>query len=296
MLVLLVVIVASSKHSLGQDSLVVSKPKGNNVVWLAETGLTAGSLALLTKVWYTEPKNEFHAFNDANEWLQMDKVGHGVASYQILRINSQLLEWSGIEQHKAVSKSFWLGMGYMTAIEVLDGFSPTYGASFTDLGANYAGALLYLLQYKTNSLDCFTLKYGFKTSGLAGYRPNLLGKSYAEQWLKDYNGQTYWLSLGLNRLTGVKVIPDWLNLALGYGAGGMLGGKANPMVNEQGLVLPELKREREYFLSLDINTEKIFKRKRNVNRAFRLVSFIKIPLPGVKFTGNGRVNWQWLAG
>jgi hypothetical protein len=50
---------------------------------------------------------------------------------------------------------------------------------------------------------------------------NVLGSSLAEQMLKDYNGQTYWLSVNLHSF---YKNPKWLNLAIGYGANGMLTG------------------------------------------------------------------------
>jgi hypothetical protein len=42
--------------------------------------------------------------------------------------------------------------------------------------------------------------------------------------LKDYNGQTYWLSVNLHSFYKGSKIPKWLNLAIGYGANGMLTG------------------------------------------------------------------------
>jgi hypothetical protein len=45
-----------------------------------------------------------------------------------------------------------------------------------------------------------------------------------EQMLKDYNGQTYWLSVNLHSFYKGSKIPKWLNLAIGYGANGMLTG------------------------------------------------------------------------
>jgi hypothetical protein len=45
------------------------------------------------------------------------------------------------------------------------------------------------------------------------YRPNVLGSSLGTN-AKDYNGQTYWLSVNLHSF--IKA-PKWLNLAIGYG-------------------------------------------------------------------------------
>jgi hypothetical protein len=60
----------------------------------------------------------------------------------------------------------------------------------------------------------------------AQYRPNVLGSSFVEQILKDYNGQ----NLLAVRLTYIPFqgskIPKWLNLAIGYGADGMITGNS----------------------------------------------------------------------
>jgi hypothetical protein len=67
-----------------------------------------------------------------------------------------------------------------------------------------------------------TPKFSFHTTQYAQYRPNVLGSSLAEQMLKDYNGQTYWLSVNTPSIKAQN--PKWLNLAIGYGANGMLTG------------------------------------------------------------------------
>ena len=50
--------------------------------------------------------------------------------------------------------------------------------------------------------------------------------------LKDYNGQTYWLSANLKSFFPGSNIPPWLNVAIGYGADGMFGGFENKWIDE----------------------------------------------------------------
>src|SRR5881392_128509 len=41
----------------------------------------------LYELWYKDyPLESFHFFNDADEWLQMDKAGHVVTSYYIGKV------------------------------------------------------------------------------------------------------------------------------------------------------------------------------------------------------------------
>lgn len=279
--------------ALAQDLSENSKRSNPKWFLIGESGLAGLSLVGLSSIWYDQPARGFHAFNDASEWLQMDKVGHYTSAYQAVRINSQILNWAGVNETLAVRYSLYQTLAYLTAVEVLDGFSPEYGASFTDLGANAAGALVYYVQFKSNTTDYFTFKYSYRNSGLSQYRPKLLGANSPERWLKDYNAQTYWLSLNIKKISGLEKFPNWLNLAIGYGANGLLGGKTNPGQNEMGEVLPDLSRKREWALSFDINLEKLFPSKKGVNRAFRIVSFIKIPLPGVVISKNEAPQWRF---
>jgi hypothetical protein len=79
-------------------------------------------------------------------------------------------------------------------------------------------ALLYLSP--VNVGERITPKFSFHTTQYAQYRPNVLGSSLAEQMLKDYNGQTYWLSIYTPSIKAQK--PKWLNYGSGWN--GMLTG------------------------------------------------------------------------
>jgi hypothetical protein len=110
---------------------------------------------------------------------------------------------------RAIDLRFWYDL-LLTAVEVLDGFSSEWGASSGDIIAN-ASALLYLSPGITEgAADHTKIFFSYQ---YAQYRPNVLGSSLAEQMLKDYNGQTYWLSVNLHSFyKGSK--PKWLNLLL----------------------------------------------------------------------------------
>ncbi len=52
----------------------------------------------------------------------------------------------------------------------------------------------------------------------AQQRPETLGKSLQRtNILKDYNGQTIWLSFNIHSFTKDSFLPKWLSLAVGYG-------------------------------------------------------------------------------
>jgi len=143
----------------GQDT--IKQHKGNGL-FLVESGLAVTSLAGLSVAWYNTETEPFHAFNDAREWLLLDKIGHATTAYQLVRVNSQILQWGGMAEIKALKRSAVLAFGYLTIIEVFDGFSPGYGASFSDLGTNVLGVGVGYLQHRMGLMDHFTLKFAVK--------------------------------------------------------------------------------------------------------------------------------------
>jgi hypothetical protein len=254
-----------------------------------QTALAAGSLIALNEVWYKQyPRSSFHTFNDNAEWMQMDKIGHVQTAYTTGLISYSLLHWSGVRERKAIWIGGLTGFAYLTAIEIMDGYSVGWGFSGGDMLANTAGSALFIAQQLVWHEQRIQPKFGFQRSGYAPYRPELLGDGYAEELIKDYNGQTYWLSVNVaSFLNPNGRFPKWLNVAFGYGANGMTGGHENPpMYNEQGNAVT-LERYRQYYLSLDIDLRKLPVKSRFLRTVFTAVSFIKIPAPGIELSKNG---------
>jgi hypothetical protein len=168
-----------------------------------------------------------------------------------------------------------LGFGLMVPIELLDGYSSEYGASGADLIADALGAGIFLGQMLTWGEVRIHMKYSYSPSGLAKYRPEVLGKNGKEQWLKDYNGQTYWLSFDLHKLVSVK--PKWLNVGFGYGV--------NNMINASGTTTSTFTSEayRQYYLSLDIDLTHIHTKSKVLNTVLYFVNMIHLPSPALEF-------------
>jgi hypothetical protein len=156
----------------------------------------------------------------------------------------------------------------------LDGFSKEWGASWGDLIANTSGTFVFIGQELLWKEQRIQMKYSFKTSEYAKYRPDLLGSNLLQQSLKDYNGQVYWLSFNINAFQKTS-LPDWLNVAIGYGADGMYNG--NP--DEEGT-------HREFYASLDINLRNIKTDKKFLDKTLKILSFIKLPMPAFKLSQN----------
>ncbi len=255
----------------------------------AEAALYAGSMYGLNELWYKDyPRSSFHFFNDNNEWMQMDKAGHVISAYYIGRVGMGLMKWSGVERKKAIWYGGMVGSVYQSTIEVLDGFSSQWGFSPGDFAANTAGSLMAIGQELAWNEQRIVLKFSFSKSEYVTYRPNLLGKNVQENILKDYNGQTYWLSVNpasfMNKQTR---FPKWLNIALGYGADGMTGASSNPpYFDNQGKPI-YFQRYRQFYLSLDLDLTRIKTKSKFINTFFNTIGFIKFPCPAIEFNTSG---------
>lgn len=253
-----------------------------------------GSLTALDQLWYANyPRSSFHFFNDNDEWLGMDKLGHSQTGYSVGMSGYKVLRWTGLNEKKSLIWGGTLGFMYLTVIEVMDGFSSEWGFSYGDFVADAAGAGLFIGEQLLWKEQRIAFKWSFMPSPYAQYRPNLLGKNLAQQWLKDYNGQTYWFSLNISSfLSETAKFPKWLNLAVGYGADGMTGGSSNPAV-VNGKNIPAFERHPQYYLSLDIDLNKVKTKHKFLRTVFNTFGFLKIPSPTFEFTPSKGTNFYW---
>ena len=212
----------------------------------------------LNYLWYRKfPHSRFHFFNDNNEWLNMDKVGHATTAYNIAAGQNDLLRWSGVKPGNAAVIGSLSALAFMTMIEIMDGHSSKYGFSKGDMLANIAGCVLFEGQQLLWKEQRMGLKFSYHTTIFPQYYPDELGRKLQQKILKDYNGQTYWLSINIaSFLPQSSGFPRWLNLAAGYGAEGMIGAVKNPS-EINGKSIPPFNRYRQFYLSFDTDLYRI---------------------------------------
>lgn len=236
----------------------------------------SGSLIGLQRVWYNNPWTDFHFFNDGADWLQMDKAGHAYTTYQISKNISQLYRWGGMKSKNAD----WIGVGvslsYLSFLEVLDGFSDDYGFSTYDMLANVGGSALFWGQERLFKQQFIVPKFSFQTTQYAALRPEILGSSYAEQLLKDYNGQTYWLSFSPGTI-GQNKFPKWLCFSFGYSVDQKIVGSEETYLNYHS--------RREFLLSMDVDFSKIYVKNHFLKTVLSQLNYLKIPFPALIIQG-----------
>lgn len=257
--------------------------------------LYAGSMVGLYQLWYADyPKSGFHTFNDCGQWMHMDKIGHATSAYWVGRIGYESLRWSGVNNKKATWYGGTWGLLYLTSVELFDGFSEEWGFSWCDMAANTIGAGLFIGQQLLFEEQPLTIKFSFHPTEYADYRPDLLGENFIQQMMKDYNGQTYWISANISSflLPGNR-FPRWLCVSFGYSAEGMLGAKSNP-AEYNGEPLPRFERYPQFFLSLDADLTRIRTNNKTVRLLLNMIGFIKIPFPALEFNRMDKIKGHWI--
>lgn len=251
----------------------------NGIIW-------PGSIIGLNYVWYADfDKSKFHFFNDSKEWGQMDKMGHFYTSYQMSRVVGDMYQWSGVNHKKSAIIGSSYSFCYLLTFEVLDAYNSKWGFSWSDIGFNSIGSISYFSQAYFFNKQYVKPKFSFHKTGLAEIRPNALGNDFASRTLKDYNGQTYWLSFNPFTWSTNRIkIPKWINLSIGYSINNQLIGDGSTyvMVTENNTTIFDP--YRQLFLSLDVDFEAIPTKSRALKMIFRTLNIIKIPFPAIEYS------------
>ena len=259
------------------DSLNIARQTG---VYIGESVALGTTLVGLNQIWYKDyPQTNFHFINDNKQWLQLDKIGHVYSSYHLGRVGAELLSWSGASKNEQLVYGATLGFGFLTVVETFDGFSQEWGASSGDIIANATGTALYVSQELLWKEQRIISKFSFHQTKFASQRPEALGAALNEQILKDYNGQTYWLSFNIHSFTKDSFFPKWLNLAFGYGGEGMLYGNDTEAIENSVLQNPY----RQFYLSFDVDLTKIQTKSHFLKTLFSVFNTIKVPAPTLQY-------------
>src|SRR6185436_6624480 len=109
--------------------------------------------------------------------------------------------------------------------------------------------------------------FSFHTTSYAPQHPELLGDGTLSETFKDYNGQTYWLSVDMDKFIR---FPKWLNLAAGYGADQMK--YARDSENRAEGFYPK----REFYLSVDFDLTAIRTKSKLLKGVIYFANMIKL--------------------
>ena len=225
--------------------------------------------------------------------------------------------WSPSRGGPPDSSSAGLSLGFMSTIEVMDGFSEQWGFSLGDIGFNAMGASFFAAQ----ELLWQEQRIQFKVSGIRPGYPQeplystdgslittldqraagLYGTNFFNVLLKDYNALTVWSTVNIHAWMKNKNstrFPKWLNLALGYGAGNLYGGTENRWETEDGVVFEldpqRYPRHRQYYISLDVDWTKLPTKQPWVRVLLKSLNFLKMPAPALEWNSLGKARFHYL--
>lgn len=255
-----------------------------------------GTMAGLYSAWYSNyPQSGFHFFDDNNEWKQVDKIGHSYSAYIESYGSTEMWKWAGLSQRKAAVIGSLSALAYQSIIETLDGFSSEWGWSWGDMSANVFGSGLYLGQELAWREQRIKYKFSFHRNNYGSAELNkradfLYGDTWQERMIKDYNGQTYWLSANLKAFMPQSNLPPWLNVAIGYGADGMFGAMENYGTDKQGNVFNrrDIQQYRQYYISPDIDLTKIKTNSKFLKLTLGFLNAFKFPMPSLEYNSKGK--------
>ncbi len=300
-------------HDIAKDNWLTPDTAFNKSrFWIsAGTGaaLYGAASVGLYQAWYADyERANLRSFNDWPEWNQMDKAGHVFSAYMFNRYAFAGLRWAGLKRPAARYTAMGVANLLQGTIEIMDGFSAEWGFSWSDMGANLSGSLIFTLQDIAWQEQRILLKVSndlrpipdvpvFNSSGAAsnlGYVVrDRFGTNFFERYLKDYNAQTIWLSVNPKAFIPKSNLPVWLNVAVGYGAENVYGAYGNSWrEGDNGFLYPE-ERYRQLFLSPDIYFSRIPTKKRWVRLTLGILDFIKFPAPALEYS-QGRLSGHWL--
>ncbi|MDT8323602.1 MAG: DUF2279 domain-containing protein [Bacteroidota bacterium] len=222
----------------------------------------------------------FHTFNDwYNADLNVDKLGHIWGSQTYARTLFHMFRWTGMKREPAMYWSSGLAMFYQLEMEVIDGMYEKWGFSWWDMGANTVGALWPNLQRVWPALQSVNIKMSYHPSDAvkAGW--------IEHDYLRDYDGFTYWLCLSVEDVlphAARPYWPDWLGIAVGYGANRTMLGDG--IYNSSGGVGEG---EQEWYIALDYDMRALPGDGAFMDFVRESLNLFHFPAPALRITPSG---------
>lgn len=146
-----------------------------------------------------------------------DKAGHAFGAYTGVRAGAHLLELMGNTREDALRLATATSLAVFTGIELVDGFTKSYGFSKEDAIANIVGTGFGWVMHQSPRLDAlldFRLYYR--------QSPEARAAGIWEPVGGDYNGQKYLLIFKGSGVAALEANPvlRYLEVAVGYGVRG----------------------------------------------------------------------------
>lgn len=292
--IILILLLFTNSKIRAQSSASNDTTRRLKTIIITGSTVYTGAVTYTYYLWYKDsPGSSFHWVNDNSSWLKLDKIGHATTSYIFSEYSYNTLRWVGLNNKKAAMYGALIGFGSMSSIEIFDGFHSEWGASWGDIIANGSGSLLFSVQQLVWQEQRLRLKFSYRPSDkYATLNPATLGESQLQRVFNDYNSQTYWLSANVaSFISEPTKFPDWLNVAFGYSGRGL---GILDQFDESRNISPDFIRTGEYYLSLDVDLQRIPTNSKFLKTVYKLVGFVKVPFPAIEYNKLDKLKLHWI--
>jgi hypothetical protein len=242
------------------------------------------------RAWYQGQKqDEIRWINDwgGDTYLNLDKWGHFIGGAMLAQTLTEAFQWSGFRPRTAALMGTVTSWAALLEIEMRDAHFDQWGFSIPDFVANSVGASVPLVHSTWPSTQVVRFKFSYLPSPL--YLNNdkraAVDRPHIEHLIDDYEGMTFWLTLSVEPLLAGRareVWPDFLGVALGYGATGLHGSNVkskgpSKLYQDRRDARPEL------FLALDYDARYLPGRGSRWGFLKKQLNWLHFPAPAVRF-------------
>ncbi len=252
-------------------------------LWLVAGTMFTGNAAIM---WYyfttfysprESERSKWHAFDDwYNADLNVDKIGHVWGTQAYANTLYHIFRWTNMREEPAMWWSSSLAFFFQLQMEMTDAFYKSWGWSWWDVAANAVGAVYPNLQRAWPPLRSVSVKMSYWPS-------RLITERWVNYVLKDYDGFTYWLAFTVEDFLPKKLRrfwPDWLGVAVGYGAANTVIGRNHYNTDRNNIGLGD----QEWYIALDYDLRRLPGDTPFLKFLKEQLNLIHFPSPAIRFT------------
>ena len=225
---------------------------------------------VLKKGWWGDKGSDFHFETDFDYALNLDKLGHFAAGVAIGEIFYEGYRWAGASEFQSYLFAGLTALSTHIAIDIKDGFAPSWGFSIFDVLSGGLGGFLPMAERYLPLFKYIDLKWSYWINSNAYYNQNHQASDGI--FTDDYVNHTYWLSVKPYRLlpeAARKYYPSWLAIAVGLSIDdGVFTGSKNP--------------HREVYIALDYDLEAFRPQSRLARTIVKALNYFKLPAPTIQ--------------
>lgn len=210
-----------------------SGPRWQRLTVIGGTGWAAHYVGFryFDRAWYQgQRQDRIRWLQDwgGDTYLHLDKGGHFMAGLFLSTGLRDAYGWAGFGPGSAAALGTLTSWAALLEVEMRDAHFDQWGFSVPDFTANTLGAAVPLIHTLLPASRVIGFKFSYWPSSqyLDHDRRRDENRPHAEYAIDDYEGMTYWVTLALDEVLwgeARQVWPDFLGLAVGYGASGMHG-------------------------------------------------------------------------